>query len=294
MNDIDALLSRGGLSLERLATLCRVADAGGLSKAAGGDASRLSQYSRQVKDLEAFFGVPLLGKVGRVGVPTPAARAIAAASRGHLKALQAFVGAQAAVSPLTLGGSHSLLEWHVVPRLGALQKALGGNRTLKLLAMRSREIAEALEEHRLDVGLARSDAFPRGLEKQHVLDVGYALFVPIALVRGQSARQVLQSVPLALSLGGQLRQQIDAGAEREGIRLNIAAECASFTLAADVLRTGSCAAILPAIASSSLDPGKVARMALPFRPEPARRVVAAWHRSSPAGALRGILKVLGA
>jgi ribosome-associated protein YbcJ (S4-like RNA binding protein) len=42
MVDDYALLQRKGVSLERLLTLCRVVDAGGIAKAAGGDLSKLS------------------------------------------------------------------------------------------------------------------------------------------------------------------------------------------------------------------------------------------------------------
>lgn len=50
------LLSQGGLSLERLRSFCLVAEAGGVTKAAKGDAARQSQFSRQVKELEECFG----------------------------------------------------------------------------------------------------------------------------------------------------------------------------------------------------------------------------------------------
>lgn len=54
------LLARGGLSLDRLASLVALADARGVSAAARGDPARQSQFSRQLKELEAFFGVALI------------------------------------------------------------------------------------------------------------------------------------------------------------------------------------------------------------------------------------------
>ena len=50
MIDIATFLAQRGLSLERLGTLCRFVDAGGLSPAAGHDHARVSQYSRQIKE----------------------------------------------------------------------------------------------------------------------------------------------------------------------------------------------------------------------------------------------------
>jgi DNA-binding transcriptional LysR family regulator len=49
-----------GLSLDRLETLSQVLAGGGISRAAGGDANRQSQFSRQIAELEGWFGVALV------------------------------------------------------------------------------------------------------------------------------------------------------------------------------------------------------------------------------------------
>ena len=54
------LFSKAGLSLERLKTFIEVVEARGFTAAAKGDPTRQSQYSRQVRELEAYFGVELL------------------------------------------------------------------------------------------------------------------------------------------------------------------------------------------------------------------------------------------
>ena len=59
MNEFERLFAVSGLSLDRLRTFLRVAEAGNLAKAAQGDATKQSQFSRQNKELEAYFGVPL-------------------------------------------------------------------------------------------------------------------------------------------------------------------------------------------------------------------------------------------
>lgn len=278
MSEHDKLLSRGGISLERLATLCRVVEEGGLSKAAGGDVSRLSLYSRQVKDLEAFFGVALGRKVGRVVVPNDAARAIASAARAQFKALQSLVGVPSAIADFTFGASHSLLEWHIMPRLGRLADAVGDRRRIRLLSMRSRDLVAAVDDHRVDLALVRSDAVPRGLKSREVLRLGYSLFVPLSLAGRRSPRQVLEEVPLAVAHGGNLRDQVDVAARREGFSLRISLECTSFTLTANAVRTNQYAAILPEIAAASLNASEVIRLPLPFRVEPSRVIAAIWQR----------------
>ena len=47
MKEIDALFAAGGLSLERLRSFLAVAEAGSIAKAAKGDPTRQSQFSRQ-------------------------------------------------------------------------------------------------------------------------------------------------------------------------------------------------------------------------------------------------------
>ena len=59
------MLSKGGLSLDRLNNFCRIAEAGGITKAAGSDPGKQSLYSRQIKELETFFGVELKVRRGK-------------------------------------------------------------------------------------------------------------------------------------------------------------------------------------------------------------------------------------
>ena len=64
------LFSERGLSLDRLKTLIEVARAGSIAAAARGDSARQSLYSRQIKELEEFFGVELTRRRGKVLVLT--------------------------------------------------------------------------------------------------------------------------------------------------------------------------------------------------------------------------------
>ena len=58
------LFAQSGLSLERLKTFREIVAAGGITAAVGNDSNRQSQFSRQLKELERYFGVELL-KRGR-------------------------------------------------------------------------------------------------------------------------------------------------------------------------------------------------------------------------------------
>jgi hypothetical protein len=56
----ETLFARAGISLDRLRSFREVIHAGGIAAASKGDPNRQSQLSRQVRELETFFGVELL------------------------------------------------------------------------------------------------------------------------------------------------------------------------------------------------------------------------------------------
>ena len=58
----EKLVGQQNFSLERLITLCTVAEAGSITAAAGGVANRQSQFSHQIAQLEQFLGVDLLSR----------------------------------------------------------------------------------------------------------------------------------------------------------------------------------------------------------------------------------------
>ncbi len=296
MNDIDTLLFKGGLSLERLATLCRVAESGGLSKAAGGDISRLSLYSRQLKDLEAFFGVGLTRKVGRTVVLTDTARKLAGRVRGQFKELAAFRESEGVVAPrLSIGASHSLLEWWLWPRMGELTKVLPVGSQISTNAMRSVDLVRAVEEHEVDIALVRADAVVRGLRSKPILALSYALFVPKSLIPPRSTgKAIWTQLPLAMATGGQFRAMMQAAAAREGVELAIRLECPSFTLAARAVASGHYAGILPEMAAVSFQGLPVTQFKLPLGAIPPRPIVLAWHPRVPEGRLNAALKAFEA
>jgi LysR family cyn operon transcriptional activator len=293
VNEYLDFLKNSGVSLERLATLCRVVDQGGISKAAGGDVSKISLYSKQIKDLERALGVELTDRVGRLAVPSPAARRLAAIVRDHFKALTSFAAeAKALPTTVTLGASNSLLEWVVLPRMPALKRALRERTTLRLLTYRSRDLVEALLDRQCDVGLVRSTAVGRGLKTRPLMQFGYALFVPEALGRGKDAAEILKTVPLATAVGGEFRQQLEAAASHRRIDLNIALECPSFAMAARAVQGGAYAAILPEIAAAAFEGLAVRKLELPFKTAPSREIMLATHFNADEKFVEGVARAL--
>ena len=117
MDKYSLLLSKGGLSLDRLHNFCRIAEAGSLSKAAGGDVAKLSLFSRQIRELEEFFGVELKRRHGKGILITDAGRRLAQLTRAHLLGLEDFQR-EASQMPkqLSIAAGNSVLEWALLAK----------------------------------------------------------------------------------------------------------------------------------------------------------------------------------
>jgi len=115
MNDFERLFTVSGLSLDRLHTFLRVAEAGNLAKAAKGEDSKQSQFSRQIKELEAFFGVGLTRRVGRRIEITSEGNQLALIIRRKFGELDDFRESMAGRSVnIRFGSQGSVIDWLLV------------------------------------------------------------------------------------------------------------------------------------------------------------------------------------
>ncbi|MEQ1860621.1 MAG: LysR family transcriptional regulator [Chthoniobacteraceae bacterium] len=280
MDKFASLFAQGGLSLDRLRTICRVADAGGLSRAADGDAAQMSLFSRQIRELETFFGTALTRRKGKGIALTKAGEELARLARVQLAALDDFRRAcRAEPQHVTIGSSESVLHWLVVPQLGAL-RARVPDTEFELAAVRTRDLAMQLSSLALDVALIREDAVAPPIESRTAMPLGFALFVPVALAGGLTPRNLrtrIAALPIAISRGGQFRAQLESSAARAGWPLRFVLHCSSSTESAAAVRHGSHAAILPTIAAATFDPSLVRRFALPFLDDYGRTLAVAWN-----------------
>ena len=120
----DILFSKSGLSLDRLRNFLEMAEAGGIAKAAPGDVVRQSQISRQIRELEEFFGAELTQRRGKTLILTTAGRRLADLIRGQLQGLDDFrCEAQGRPKSFIFGSGASTLESLVAPHLPALADA---------------------------------------------------------------------------------------------------------------------------------------------------------------------------
>ena len=249
-----SLLAKSGFSLERLAGFCAVASAGSIVGAARGDAVRQSLLSRQIRELEEFFGTELVRRLGRGLVLTDAGVRLATLGRSQFSAFEDFAaGCQKAPVRIAIAASESLLQWLVLPHLPALRKA-AAEATFVFHHEDNIAIAARVQEGIHDFGLIRRKV-ARG--EAGAVELGLlheVLIAPRSLLRRPdlTLTEALTTLPMAIPLAGTLRSAVDAYLTRQTKRspcqMRLAMECTSYLHSSSALKTGTCAAILPRLA----------------------------------------------
>lgn len=253
--------------MERLASFCSVADAGSIVGAAKGDTVRQSLISRQIRELESFFGVELIRRRGRGLELTEAGRELAAVGRENFKGLADYAArCRGAAWTVRMVASNSVITWLVLPRLKTIENATGSIR-FEIYHEQGREMIIATREGIYDIAFARKDQLGPGLKHAILGDIGHSLLVPKRLMRAEpkNTAAVLGTVPLALPVAGKMRESIERMAEKTRVQMNVNVGCSSYLQAAQVFQSGMCAVVLPDTALSALKPAQFHRIPLPDR-----------------------------
>lgn len=266
MNQFDRLFTVSGLSLDRLRSFLEVAEAGNIAKAAKADPTRQSQFSRQVKELEGFFGVALTRRLGRRIEITTEGHQLAAVIRRHFSELDDFRESMAG-RPVSvrLGAAASILEWTVIPKLTACIEALGGA-TLELEQSRSAEVVRGVADGRLDFGIVREDAVPKEMKRWKLGSIGYVLFAhKAAWKKGAGVSDMIATHPMAdLLPGGQFHERWLEWISSQGLRPKVMARVSSFTQAARLVNHAGLAAVLPENAVVEFDAARIHSAPMPW------------------------------
>jgi DNA-binding transcriptional LysR family regulator len=265
---ISELLQRSGLSFDRLQSFCLVAEAGGVTKAAKGDPAKQSLYSRQVRELEEFFGAELIRRRGRGIVLTEAGASLHAVARESFTALTDFKSeCQGRPIEIVIGTGDSLIQWLLLPRLKNIRQQIPRAR-FKFLNLPTDEAVKRLADGLIDFALVREDAVARPVQAAPLGVLGYSLFIPETLeppARPKEGVKLLDGLPLATIDGeGSFRAALAEIARKQKIRVNIQIECSSFPMAARAVIKGEMAAILPSIAAAELENAGAIEVPLDF------------------------------
>ncbi len=271
------LFSEGGLSFDRLRSFCLVAQAGGVTKAAKGEASKQTLYSRQIKELEEFFGVELMRRNGRGIVLTNAGTRLNALARECFASLLDFKSeCKGRPVEIVLGTGESIIDWVLLPHLAEVRERLPNVR-LRFLNLTTDGVVRGLADGALDFGAVRRDAVSRPLQAAPLGVMRYSLFVPHGL-RKADGPKALEALPMAALAGeGSFRRQLAAIAAKHRLRLNIEIECASFPLVARAVSEGRVAGILPSAAAVELRRAEVEEIKLGVLDSLKREICLAWN-----------------
>jgi DNA-binding transcriptional LysR family regulator len=260
-----SILSQSGFSIERLANFCAVADAGSIASVAKGDPSRQSLMSRQIRELESYFGVELVRRKGRGLEITEAGRELAAIGRQNFKGLEDYAArCRGREWTARIVASNSVAQWLLLPRLKGVAEAQPDVR-FEIFHEQTREIVAGTREGTYDVAFVRKDALVPGLKHAVLGNVGHSLFIPIALAKTppKSVADALATVPMALPIGGWMREKIEKMAGARPLRVTLA--CTSYLQAAEAVRSGMSGAVLPDTSISSLHGQQLHRLPFPDR-----------------------------
>lgn len=274
----EQLFSEHGLSLDRLRTLQEVAEAGSIAAAARGDTTRQSQYSRQLKELEQFFGTTLTRRQGRVLTLTPAGQELLQVVNASFRALEDFkCRASETMYRYMLGCGESIHAWMVAPVLGRVVKE-GKPWQFSFANLRNADVSRQLLDMELDFGILRTSAISSDLlESVPLARVKYALYVPADLQKaGLDFDKAVTRLPVATLGSGSFYTQLQTNLRAAGVSLGNMNATQSFPFALRLLKTGGYAAILPDIAEVEL-PDDVLKLESPALESLSRMLSLAWN-----------------
>ena len=251
----ERLINQKNFSLDRLATFCELLDAGSIGEATRFDSSRQSKFSKQVKELESFFGEELLDRRSKPHRVTEKGLQLARIVRPCLTELEDFIVSCNEEEPdrIVFGAGESLIQWLLIPEIRPRLRNELPEAGVVFQNLQTEAIISSLQNGEIDIGFVRKDAVLKNLKSTKSIPLGYRLFVPKkfrAKLKSPVNLRQLDDLPVALLEGtGQLRSRINLLSKEAGIKLNVVTECSSSTQLALLVNRKECCVILPSFAA---------------------------------------------
>ena len=237
------LFAESGLSLDRLKTLLAVGAAGSIVKAAGGDAVKQSQFSRQIKELEDFFRVKLVERHGKGIRLTANGNELARISRFFLLGLSNYQrGCLAEEQTFRIGAGATFIQQFLL-RVLAGAKATQSDTRYIVETVGDDEIERRLHDLTLDFGVTTRTAISRPLQLKELGKWRLNLWVPLALHRTEKSAALAfkeRRLPLAIAAN-----ELEATGENAFGDHDCRLLCDDFLQALTALREQRVAAVLP-------------------------------------------------
>ena len=148
----DKVFLEEGFSLDRLRRLMDVEKHGYIAKAAGGDRVRATQISRQIGELEKFFGREFRKKEGKLAKLNQEGLELAEITKNFFRRLEDFQERlDGKYQRLLSGQGRLILKASLFPSCQRLK--IFRNIGINLRNLRSNQIIEALESEEIDFGV---------------------------------------------------------------------------------------------------------------------------------------------
>ena len=245
------------LNLDYLQSFLVVIESGSFSAAA--ERLHLSQpaVSLQVRQLEKSLNAPLIERVGRTAKPTAAGAALLAHAQQINAAVDLAVDAVArqtggAAGRIRLGTGATACIFLLPPILKQLRSQLPALE-ITVTTGNTAEIAKAVEDNVIDIGLVTMPVSGRSFEIIPILKDEFLLIAPRDMpLPARITPAVLASKPVVLfEPGGNTRRVADQWLSRGGVSLKPLMSLGSVEAIKEMVRAGLGCAILPGMAVSA-------------------------------------------
>jgi DNA-binding transcriptional LysR family regulator len=235
-----------GLSLDRLETLSQIVSQGSIAQASGGNPNKQSQFSRQVAELEDWFGLPLLDPSSVPNKPTAAALRIS-------REVEAFMSNLGSVRENAVGGrrvvvfgtGERMIRSYLVPWAAKIREP---NLRWVFRNLTSAGVRGELLAKRIDFGILRKDHCPAGLASVGMKPIPMCLLLP---EDGKKTKRKLKwedlaEMPLIILEGdGAFKRFLMEKASGFSVELDVMTECSSWTQVIDSMSGFKAGGFLP-------------------------------------------------
>lgn len=234
-----------GLSLDRLETLSQIVSHGSIAQAAGGNPNRQSQFSRQVAELEDWFGIPLLDRSSVPNKPTPAALRISREVEAFMSNLDSVrENASGGRRVVVFGAGERMIRSYLVPWAAKIREP---NIRWVFRNLTSAGVRGELLAKRIDFGILRKDSCPAGLASVGMKPIPMCLLLPPDHKTKRKLNwEDLSELPLVMLEGeGVFSRFLMEKASSFCVELDVMMECSSWTQVIDAMSGFKIGGFLP-------------------------------------------------
>jgi DNA-binding transcriptional LysR family regulator len=235
-----------GLSLDRLDSLAKVVRNGGIARAADGDTSKQSLFSRQISELEQAMGVALMDRSISPHKPTSAAMALVDSIEALFRQFELLrQGADKERSELVIGAGDRMIRSYLMPILA--NQPRDGVKTV-MRNLKSSAIQAGLMNHSIHLGVLRKDRVPDGCQHYALPPIRIGLFAPSSMsVKNDKLtwEKVVTSPLVAMEGEGELWQHWQNQLQDLQLKLDAAIQCTTWSQVAECMKSAKLAGFLP-------------------------------------------------